>query len=373
MTKTCLNPDTLFDSRQYGFSQIVVARGSRMVFGRGRWPGMKTRISSARMICGRRCGKVDLWVVQDGRDVVNGTGRDCHGNERIDPFIGRARAEQLLQQGNQNVTMFDAAGVGLEAFILLQIRPSRHLTELSILSHHYPRPGRCNCRRLETSRTERCWDARCHNVRVSGRWRSSCEPRWPAGRPACPGEPRQCTVPGRCAPMMERRQNRAGGEQPGGDVHNGHADFVWLASGRAADGHDTALGLDHEIIAGPVTIGAGLPIAADGAVDEAGIVRADRVVIQPHAGHCPRLEVFDEDVGPADQFFEDGFALFAFEVEGETLLVAVDAEKIGAFIPYSGRPPLAGTVTHAGLLDFDDSRAVIGQEHGAVWPGQDAG
>lgn len=32
MSKTSLNPDTLFDSRQYGFSQVVVARGGRTVY-----------------------------------------------------------------------------------------------------------------------------------------------------------------------------------------------------------------------------------------------------------------------------------------------------------------------------------------------------
>ncbi len=32
MSKMSLNPDALFDSRQYGFSQIVVAQGSRTVY-----------------------------------------------------------------------------------------------------------------------------------------------------------------------------------------------------------------------------------------------------------------------------------------------------------------------------------------------------
>ncbi len=32
MTKVSLNPDSLFPSRQYGFSQIVVAQGSRTVY-----------------------------------------------------------------------------------------------------------------------------------------------------------------------------------------------------------------------------------------------------------------------------------------------------------------------------------------------------
>ncbi|MFO7662431.1 MAG: RidA family protein [Chloroflexota bacterium] len=32
MTKTYLNPPDLFDSRQYGFSQVVIAEGSRTVY-----------------------------------------------------------------------------------------------------------------------------------------------------------------------------------------------------------------------------------------------------------------------------------------------------------------------------------------------------
>ena len=32
MAKTSINPDSLFDSKQYGFSQIVVAQGSRTVY-----------------------------------------------------------------------------------------------------------------------------------------------------------------------------------------------------------------------------------------------------------------------------------------------------------------------------------------------------
>jgi enamine deaminase RidA (YjgF/YER057c/UK114 family) len=32
MSKMSLNPDSLFPSRQYGFSQIVVAQGSRTVY-----------------------------------------------------------------------------------------------------------------------------------------------------------------------------------------------------------------------------------------------------------------------------------------------------------------------------------------------------
>jgi hypothetical protein len=36
MTKTYLTPPDLFDSRQYDFSQVVLAKGSRTVYGSGK-------------------------------------------------------------------------------------------------------------------------------------------------------------------------------------------------------------------------------------------------------------------------------------------------------------------------------------------------
>src|SRR5258708_32795207 len=61
-----------------------------------------------------------------------------------------------------------------------------------------------------------------------------------------------------------------------------------------------------------------------------------------------------------------------FEIERETLLVAVDAEEVGAFAADKRRSPGARVVAAAGLFDLDHARAEISQLHRAVGTGKHA-
>ena len=54
------------------------------------------------------------------------------------------------------------------------------------------------------------------------------------------------------------------------------------------------------------------------------------------------------------------------EIERQALLVAVDAEEIRAFFADERRSPAARIVSPAGLLDLDDARAHVGEQHRAV-------
>ena len=56
MAKTSLNPNTLFDSRQYGFSQIVVAQGSRTVY----WSG-QAAWDENQQIVGENDLRAQVW------------------------------------------------------------------------------------------------------------------------------------------------------------------------------------------------------------------------------------------------------------------------------------------------------------------------
>ncbi|MCB9421551.1 MAG: RidA family protein [Ardenticatenaceae bacterium] len=56
MAKISLNPDSLFDSRQYGFSQIVVAQGSRTVY----WSG-QVAWDENQLIVGENDLRAQVW------------------------------------------------------------------------------------------------------------------------------------------------------------------------------------------------------------------------------------------------------------------------------------------------------------------------
>ena len=56
MSKTSLNPDSLFDSRQYGFSQIVVAQGSCTVY----WSG-QVAWDENQQIVGENDLRAQVW------------------------------------------------------------------------------------------------------------------------------------------------------------------------------------------------------------------------------------------------------------------------------------------------------------------------
>ncbi len=75
--------------------------------------------------------------------------------------------------------------------------------------------------------------------------------------------------------------------------------------GVAGDRHQSADRLDHEVVPGPVrgrSVGA---VAADREVDEIGIQRAQRVVIEPEPRQGAGSEVLDEDVGIGEQPAQD--------------------------------------------------------------------
>jgi hypothetical protein len=85
------------------------------------------------------------------------------------------------------------------------------------------------------------------------------------------------------------------------------------------------------------------------------------------------LEVVDDDVGAGDERANELAIRGEGEVGGEALLVAVDAQIIGALAGgVEGRSPAAGVVARAGSLDLDDVGAEIAKEHGGEGPGQNS-
>src|SRR4029079_11534569 len=116
----------------------------------------------------------------------------------------------------------------------------------------------------------------------------------------------------------------------------------------------------------------GLAEPGDRAVDDAGMRRRERVIPEPEALHRAGSEVLDDHVGARDERVEDSPRARVLQIERDALLVAVDAEEIGAFAANEWRAPGAGIVAPPRLLDLDHPRPEIGQLHRAVGPGEDS-
>ena len=113
--------------------------------------------------------------------------------------------------------------------------------------------------------------------------------------------------------------------------------------------------------------------AGDRAVDQPRPSRpTTRLVAEPQPLHRAGTEVLDQHVGAIEQPLEDRRARRLLQVERQALLVAVDAEEVRALAADERRTPRARVVAAAGLLDLDDARAHVGEQHRAVRPGQHA-
>jgi len=171
----------------------------------------------------------------------------------------------------------------------------------------------------------------------------------------------------------ERHRDAVRGEHARHDVGNRHAEPERRAVGRARDAHQAALGLHHGVVARLVPSRTGLAEPRDGAVDQAGIPRGDRVVVESLSGQRARAEVFDEHVALRDETIEDRATVRMFEVERDALLVPVDAHEIGALALDKRRAPRPGIVAPAGPLDLDDPGPHVGQLHRAIGTRQHPG
>ncbi len=93
------------------------------------------------------------------------------------------------------------------------------------------------------------------------------------------------------------------------------------------------------------------------------ISQADRI---QRAG----AEVLDQHIGERDEAIERRASVRLLEVEGDALLVAIDAQEIRALAIEEGRPPRACVVAADRVLDLDHAGSHVGGEHRAVRAGE---
>ena len=177
--------------------------------------------------------------------------------------------------------------------------------------------------------------------------------------------------------MAQGRLNGDDRVKAGEDVGHRDADLLGLAAGLAGDRHQPADPLYDEVVAGARRIGAVLPEAGDGTIDEAGIDCLQAVVVEAVFLQPPELEVLDHHIGGRNELAYRTGALGRREIERYRPLAAIGRVVIGSRQVLAvtahdeGRPPFARIVAAFGVLHLDHVRAEVGQQLARPRAGQD--
>ena len=170
--------------------------------------------------------------------------------------------------------------------------------------------------------------------------------------------------------MVECGQDADGGLHAAHHVEQRDARPHGFAIGVAGQAHHAGDGLHHEVIAGQWCAEAWAE-PGDGRVDDARVRLPHRLVVEAEPGHAAGLHILDEDVGLVRQRKGDGPIRGVLQVKGYGALVAIYRQVVGGLTITRWRRPRASVVTFR-AFDLDDVGAHVGQQHGAVRPGQDA-
>ena len=136
----------------------------------------------------------------------------------------------------------------------------------------------------------------------------------------------------------------------------------------AGDAHQAAHRLQDRVVAGARRVRPGLAEAGHRAIDDAGVDRLDRFIIQPVALEIADLVVLHHHVAGFGELADDVLPFRRRDIDGDRFLVAVGAEiervvvvRLAVGIGQVRRAEGAGVVAAAGAFDLDHLGAEIGQ------------
>ena len=156
------------------------------------------------------------------------------------------------------------------------------------------------------------------------------------------------------------------------DVDERDADLVRRAVRGASDRHQARRPLREEVESRFARLGPDVSRARDRARDEARVPRAKRVHADPALLERARQEVLDEDVGLRRPPSHELLALRRPEIHGGGFLAPVHGEEVRGLPVPRGRLPPARNVAAARVLDLDDARPHVREEHRRDGPREDA-
>jgi hypothetical protein len=173
-------------------------------------------------------------------------------------------------------------------------------------------------------------------------------------------------------PEVQGREDADGGVQSGHHVEHRDAGAERLAVRVAGEAHQARDRLHDEVVAGQRRAAGLAAEAADRRVHDAGVGGRHGGVVEAEAGQATGLEVLHEHVGATGQLAGGREVVGVLEVQRDRPLVAIDAEVVRGDALAHRRLPRPGVVTGR-PLDLDHLGAQVGQQHGRVRPGEDAG
>ncbi len=172
--------------------------------------------------------------------------------------------------------------------------------------------------------------------------------------------------------LQQCGQNGLGRVHAGEHVHSGHAKFQRALAGLAVHGHDAALALHHQVIAGALGLAAAAAVAGNRAVHQARVQGRQLFVAQAQFLGATDLEVLHHHVALRGQLAGHLQAGFGLQVQRDGALVAVGAVEVRGVARAPAHAPVAGVVAAGRVFDLDHVGAEVGQGHGAHRAGQHA-
>ena len=165
--------------------------------------------------------------------------------------------------------------------------------------------------------------------------------------------------------MMQSQQGAHCQIDTGNVVSNRGTDLDGIGVLETGQVDHAAHSLCNDVVAGTMSDGAVLAETGTGGVDDVGIDLTDGFVVDLQLLGNAAAIVLDQDVSILDQLIEHLQTLLGLQVQGSTLLVAVDVvEETGlAALLIQGAPGTA--LLAAQRLDLQNFCAVVGQNHGA--------
>src|SRR5438094_1215540 len=164
----------------------------------------------------------------------------------------------------------------------------------------------------------------------------------------------------------ERREDGDCNPEARGQIRYRQARLHRAAAALAGEAHDAAHRLENRVVALLILVWPALPEARARDVDEPRVECRERGKVERVFAERADREILHQHVGLLRELADELAALLRAQVDGDRFLGAVAHEVVGA-VARELRLESARLVAGAGLLDLDNARAELGEDHGREW------